>query len=135
MSNITDIITVEDDITIIYFDLMIQSTMCFVYHIMSPFEIDTITIENYIKVFLQSVHHFEEYSNIFEYNAPFIWYSRGNFLSLLNLPDQIKQFGSIRLYWEGSCERNIQYVKPLMTNIQNTPTYLAKRFIRFNKEK
>ena len=57
-----------------------------------------------------------------------MWYSRGNFLSLLNLPDQIKQFGSIRFYWEGTCERYIQYVKPLMTNMRNTPTYLAKQF-------
>ena len=107
---------------------MIQNTMCLVYHIMSPFKNNTTTIENYIKVLLQSVHHFEEYSNIFATNAPFMWYSRGNFLSLLNLPDQIKQFGSIRLYWEGSCERHIQYVKPLMTNMRNTPTYLAKQF-------
>ena len=92
---------------------------------MSPFEINTTTIDNYIKVFLQSVHHFEEYSNIFAPNSPFMWYARGNFLSLLNLPNQIKQFGSVRLYWEGSCERHIQYVKPLMTNMRNTPTYLA----------
>ena len=54
MSNISDIINVEDDITMVYFNLMIQSTMCFVYHIMSPFEIDTITIENYIKVFYKA---------------------------------------------------------------------------------
>ena len=128
MSNVTDIINVQDNITMVYFQLMMQSTMCLVYHIMTPIKIHIRTIENYIKVLLQSVHHFEEYSNIFATNAPFMWYSRGNFLSLLNLPDQIKQFGSIRLYWEGSCERHIQYVKPLMTNMRNTPTYLAKQF-------
>ena len=96
-----------------------------VYHIMSPFGNNTTTIDNYIKCFLQSVHHFGKYSNIFAPNAPFMWYSRGNFLSLLNLLNQIKQFGSVRLYWEGSCERQIQYVKPLMTNMRNTLTYLA----------
>ena len=112
----------------VYFKMMIQSTMCLVYHLMSPFGNDITTIDNYIKIWLQSVHHFEEYSNIFDTKASFMWYKRGNFLSLLNLPDQIKQFGSIRLYWEGTCERYIQYVKPLMTNMRNTPTYLAKQF-------
>lgn len=128
MSNVTEIVNVQDDITMVYFKLMIQSTMCLVYHLMSPFGNDITTIDNYIKIWLQSVHHFEEYSNIFETNAPFMWYKRGNFLSLLNLPDQIKQFGSIRFYWEGTCERYIQYVKPLMKNMRNTPTYLAKQF-------
>ena len=125
MSYVTEIVHVPDRITMVYFKLMIQSMMCFVYHIMSPFEINMTTIDNYIKCFLQSVHHFEEYSNIFKPDAPFMWYSRGIFLSLLNLPDQIEQFGSIRLYWEGSCERHIQYIKPLMTNMRNTSTYLA----------
>ena len=47
------------------------------------------------------------------------------FLSILNLPDQIEQFGSVRLYWEGSNERHIQYSKRLMKNMRNTASYLA----------
>ena len=30
-----------------------------------------------------------------------IWINRSNFLSLLNLPEQMKIFGPLRLYWEG----------------------------------
>ena len=126
MSRVSDVIKPQDEIIIHYYELMIQSVMCVIYHIMSPSNCDTTTIDNYIKCFLQSVHYFEAYSNVYEQNeSSFIWYSRGNFLSLLNLPDQIERFGSVRLYWEGSCERHIQYVKPLMTNMRDTTSYLA----------
>ena len=100
---------------------------------MSPSNCDTTTIDNYIKCFLQSVHHFEQYSEIFDQKNSFMWFDRGNFVSLLNLPDQIEQFGSVRLYWEGSCERYIQYVKPLMKNMRNTTSYLEKNYINYNK--
>ena len=30
-----------------------------------------------------------------------IWITKSNYLSLLNLPDQMKEFGPLRLYWEG----------------------------------
>ena len=125
MSNVSDLIS-TDKVVSNYFDLMIQSLMCLVYNIMTPYTSDPIAVNNYIKLLLQSVHYFETYSNIFSTNpSSYIWFSRGNFLSLLNLPEQIKQFGSVRLYWEGTCERYIQYVKPLMKNMRNTTSYLA----------
>ena len=128
MSHVMDLIS-TDNVVSNYFELMIQSLMCLVYNIMTPYTTDLITLDNYIKCFLQSVHYFETYSNMASRStSSYIWFSRGNFLSLLNLPDQIEQFGSIRLYWEGTSERYIQYVKPLMKNIRNTTSYLAIQF-------
>ena len=56
-----------------------------------------------------------------------IWYSKGNFLSLLNLPSQITQFGSLRLFWEGSRERSIQQIKPFLLNIRHTTSYFKTK--------
>ena len=71
--------------------------ICLVYHIMLPFKKKASTIDNYIKC-LRGADHFEDYRNIFAPNAPLMWYLRSNFLSLLNLPNQIKQFGSVKFY-------------------------------------
>ena len=45
-----------------------------------------------------------------------IWISKSNFMSLLNLPKQMKQFGPLRLYWEGGWkgEGIIQEIKCLI---------------------
>ena len=110
---------------------MIQSLMCMIYRLMSPHQVSEDIILNYIKCFLQSVHHFEDYSNTGSNNMS--WFARSNFLSLLNLPDQIKQFGSLRWYWEGSRERHIQYVKPLMKNMRNTVSYLKHQFYKMQQ--
>ena len=63
MSNVTDLIS-TDNVVSNYFELMIQSLMCLVYNIMTPYTQDIVTLDNYIKCFLQSVHYFETYSNI-----------------------------------------------------------------------
>ena len=55
----------------------------------------------------------------------FLWYSCPNFLSILNLSEQIDQFGSVCDYWEGTYEQYIQYVKPFMKNVRNTESYLG----------
>ena len=46
-------------------------------------------------------------------------------MSILNLSEQIDQFGSIHDYWKGTYERYIQYVKPFMKNVRNTESYLG----------
>ena len=67
---------------------------------------------------------------MFATDTDMIWWKRGNFLSLLNLCDQIKSFGSIRWYWDGSRERFIQFVKPFMSNMRNTSSYLKIQYNR-----
>ena len=107
MQYVTEFIVVPDKITIIYFKLIQQRIICLLYHIMLPFKKKASTIDNYIKCFLRGIEHFEDYRNIFALNAPLMWYLCSNFLSLLNLPNQIKQFGSVKFYQEGLCERHI----------------------------
>ena len=66
---------------------------------------------HYIKCFSSACDLFENVAYIMDDANP-MWYSKGNFLSLLNLPSQIKEFGSLRNFWEGSRERSIQQIKP-----------------------
>ena len=40
--------------------------------------------------------------------------SKGNFLSLLNLPRQMRRFGPMRRYWDGDYEKFIGYVKEIL---------------------
>ena len=65
---------------------------------MLPFKKKASTIDNYIKCFLRGAEHSENYRNIFAPNAPLMWYLRSNYLSLLNLPNQSKKFGSVKFY-------------------------------------
>ena len=46
MSHMYDIIKPQDEIIMQYYDLMIQSVMCLIYHIMSPSNCGTTTIDN-----------------------------------------------------------------------------------------
>ena len=128
-SHVHDLIALTNPIVANYYELMIQSLMCLIYRIMAPEAYSSNEIGNYIKCFLESVHQFEEYSDVLSHESPEpIWFKRGNFFSLLNLLDQIEKFGSVWLYWEGCCERHIQYVKPLMKNMRNSTSYLQIKF-------
>ena len=61
------------------------------------------------------------------HNDEAMWYARGNFLSLLNLPQQVEKFGNIRLYWEGSRERSIQQIKPYMIKMRYTASFFKTK--------
>ena len=134
LSHVQDLIASTNPTVMMYYELMIQSIMCLIYRIMAPDAHSSNEISNYIKCFLQSVDKFEEYSDVISTGPNNVWFSRGNFLSLLNLPDQIEQFGSVRLYWEGCCERHIQYVKPLMKNMRNSTSYLQIKFHQLQQD-
>ena len=106
------------------FEFMIQTCICFISRIMSNTEVSIYEIDDYIKLFLTSVHNFEVRTYVQDSNRDYSWFAKGNYLSLLNLTDQINTFGHIRNYWEGSRERYIQLVKPFMKNNRNTASYL-----------
>jgi hypothetical protein len=59
-----------------------------------------------------------------------IWRSRGNFLSLLNLPLQQEYFGNVRNFWEGERERYIQHIKPLLSNLRHSTSFLLTKVER-----
>ena len=106
------------------YEFMIQSCLCFVARIMTSINVTTEELDDFIKLFLSSVDHFETITYVTQNNRKRIWYTRANFLSLLNLPKQIETFGKIRNYWEGSRERFIQLVKPYMKNNRETISFL-----------
>ena len=86
---------------------------------------------DHIKKFLSVCHIFETYTYTQQDQVP-VWYSKGNFISLMNLPDQIKQFGPVYLHWEGVRERFIQVAKPLMKNMRTSLTYLCIKLQEIN---
>ena len=95
-------------------------------------------VPDIIKLFLSMVDNFEKsmfdekqyYSNSGNSTAVhqknFIW-MKSNFLSILNLPSQIKQFGHLRYFWDGTHERAIQIIKPYLKRARSTETYFHKK--------
>ena len=57
----------------------------------------------------------------------FFWATTNSFSSLLNLPAQIKKYGLIRWYWEGTSERYIQTVKTVLVSMQKTTPYFVRK--------
>ena len=116
----------SDEVGIDEHECMIQSLLCFVSRVMCNECIGTDILLNYIKCFLSSCDLFENKAYIMNEDDA-MWYTKGNFLSLLNLPEQIKKFGKLRLYWEGSRERTIQQIKPYLINMRQTSSYFKTK--------
>ena len=53
-----------------------------------------------IKIYLTMVHKFDMALNG-SVDRKFTWVQKSNYLSLLNLPNQMKMYGQMRCYWEG----------------------------------
>ena len=104
---------------------IVQTLNALIARLMTHKKMDVNEIATYIKIFLSTCYFFEK--NTFtenDKNIPF-WYKKGNFVSLLNLPSQIEQFGPVYLHWEGVRERFIQVAKKVMINMRSSVTYLC----------
>ena len=110
-------------------EAMIQSGLCLVSYIMSKHNNNPTPIMEYTKLFLSCVDKFEAKVYVITSIQP-IWRSRGNFLSLLNLPLQQQYFGNVRNFWEGERERFIQHVKPLLANLRHSTSFLVTKVER-----
>ena len=108
---------------------MIQSGLCLISYIMSRHNNDPKPIMEYTKLFLSCVDKFETKVYVITSIQP-IWRSRGNFLSLLNLPLQQEYFGNVRNFWEGERERYIQHIKPLLSNLRHSTSFLLTKVER-----
>ena len=51
------------------------------------------------------------------------WYRTSNFVSLLNLLTQTKEYGPVYLHLEGVRERFIQHIKPELTNMRTSTSF------------
>ena len=104
---------------------MINSLQVLICLLMTPRNTSGDDIDLYVKLFLSSC---DRYSKGYydSNNAPF-WTGKGNFVSLLNLKDQINSFGSLRWYWEGTNKRFIQPVKVVLVSLRKSIGYLKKK--------
>ena len=110
-------------------ECMIQSLLCLVSRLMCSNSVSYETLLEYTKHFLSVCDAFENTAFKLEGIDPF-WYKKGNFLSLLNLPDQIQRYGNLKNYWEGSRERSIQLIKPFLINMRATSSFYRRKLNR-----
>ena len=124
-SGIRDVVG-DDEVGIDEHECLTQSLLCFISRFLCVDDINESVLLTYIKIFLSACDAFENKAYIMN-NDDAIWYSKGNFLSLLNLPSQVATFGGLRLYWEGSRERSIQQIKPFLSNVRHTSSYFKTK--------
>ena len=105
----------------------IQSVFNVVSRLMSTNPISPNEIDAYIKIFLSC-------SNIISSEKEEPWWFKGNIISLLNYKMQLQKFGHLRNYWEGNRERYIQTVKPILSNIRDTSTYLYRKLNKLSTD-
>ena len=103
-------------------EFMSQTLLCFLSRLMHDDATKSDEQMHYIKCFLSACDLFEHVAYQMNGSNP-IWHAKGNFLSLLNLPDQISHFGSLTNYWEGSRERSIQQIKPYLINMRSSSSF------------
>lgn len=127
----------HDELGLNELQLMFESLFALISRLMSDTNINTDEIGEYIKLFLGICHFYEDEIG-FEINSkgdktnPF-WYNKSNYVSLLNLPDQIKTYGPVRLHWEGVKEKFIQNVKPTLKNKRTSVSYLVTKLEKIFK--
>ena len=95
-------------------------------------EIPIDRLDIHIRIFLDCCHRF---CNNYCPSVTEFWFTKMNFISLLNLPKQIAKFGHIGYTFESVFERYIQIVKPVLKtarkyNIES----LGKKMIFLQKE-
>ena len=73
-------------------------------------------VEVYVRVFLSEYAEFAEQLNLRAENGNPAWIAKYNFMSLLNLSQQIEEVGPLRTLWEGGTrgEGYLRHVKPQM---------------------
>ena len=133
-SFIKDLIPNKDEYKheILSFELLHHACLCMITRLMTPHSIEKEEIDDHIKIFLTILDIGERVTFTDSTNGMF-WFQRSNFLCLLNLPDQVERYGSVRKYWEGSRERFIQFMKPLMKSTRETASYLKIQLEKLNK--
>ena len=114
--------------------VIVQSLHSLISHLMQHRSAqDTNILNDYIKLFLASCHCYETSVGLGNQTNPF-WFRKSNFVSLLNLPQQVEEYGAIYLHWEGVRERFIQHVKPSLLNMRTSVSYLVKKLNQIHQD-
>ena len=61
------------------------------------------------------------------------WGKSGNFPSLLNLETQVREYGSVRWYWDGLRERYIQMVKVELEAMRKTAKFFKSKLLKIHR--
>ena len=71
----------------------------------------------YIKIFLSAINDIDKYLS--NSNSTRLWFSSWNYITLLNIPETLKKYGSFQNIWEGGTvgEGILKDVKPLSTYV------------------
>jgi len=117
--------------TLIALQQLYVSLYVMVAMLMSPREPNTNAIIRHSKIFLSCCDRFSKSYHDSECE-PF-WSTTGNFPSLLNLGEQIRKYGPIRWYWEGTRERFIQSVKRVLVSMRKTQLYFSRKLTVIQK--
>ena len=138
---ILDDILDDDEVTesIIYLLNMWQATVSRI--MQSVVNDDLINdTERHIKMFLSTLRDIENCYDLEEgttKNKKSFLQSTANLNGLLNLPDYMRAYGPLRLYWEGSCigEGIIKDIKPCITQGVHKPTFAQNALRRYYIDK
>ena len=82
-------------------------------------------IDDHIKIFLSCCHRFAK--SYYDNTVAEFWFTKSNFISLLNLPEQIAKFGPLGYYWDGTFERFIQGPKAVLRTARKNPASLMTK--------
>ncbi len=110
---------------------LVNALFVLISKIMTTKEVPVENIKNHIALFLDCCHRLCK--AVYDNTIKDFWISKGNYTSLLNLPDQICKYGSIRYPWEGNRERYIQVVKPVLKALRHTSTYYKRKIQQVHK--
>ena len=88
-------------------------------------------IADHVKIFLGSCNQYSR--EMYGTSAKPCWHKTGNFPTPLCLPAQIKKYGPVRWYWEGTSKRHIQNVKRFLTEYRRTTSYFQAKMELMHK--
>jgi len=94
---------------------------------MTPKDSPVKLIDVHVKLCLSCCDRFGK-SNQEKGTKPFVS-TKGNYLSRMNLAEQVAEFGSLRWYWDGTRERYIQTVKTDLVVIRCSESYFNTKMI------
>ena len=89
-----DVLPLEQSRGFLEFQRMIQCEFVLMSHLMIRQCVLISDIDDIIEIFLYSCHNFDTTFGYSDGDVPF-WYKKSNFVSLLNLPDQIRVYGPV----------------------------------------
>ena len=135
----------SEPVHILYMQRLINATSVMISCLMSPqsSDITVVEIDDAVKIFLSAWDDVKNKMNQVLPESVVDVFQKGNHLSLLNLRDQIKYFGPMRLFYEGDQELMIQDAKPGLGRMRLSQSFYQnalvtqyqKKFIKHFRKK